>query len=534
MAIKTLTPLQLWQGYDPNEELPQLNIIDMCTSDGVTALKFVYTALNTSMGKTRISADVRYINSADVHPVIIYVEDGTGDIDMSEYIAAGYAVVVCDHLALRGAIYASDIEYAKLGAEGEHIRAKLGADNSALFIRSKVIRRLITALDALPMLAADKVALIGWDESCDIVWQVAAIDKRVGAIAAFLNCGGAEICAATEDEQLRWDIGCSVQANAKFVECNALISLATNSSKYNFDKTIDTIKQLKSGNTRIIINPQLAEQVYDNTISIIKFLKASIVSAAPLIAIPTLSASVTESALTVDFNVDSVMRDVLDVQVYYAYDNDELPEFRNWYAQSVGADMQGRGKAQIKTYSPDESVHIFVQANYKNGLTLSSEPCTVVPSELGEVTLSNRNNRIIYERKLGVSQFVEITNGKIIKSNSVKTIPGAMEILGITSDKGDILTYRIGEIKASNEDAILQFDIYSTAVDSCKLIITDYKRVKYTANVALKSSEEWHKIQLSTSDFKNSDMLSLKSWENVKSLCFIGACQYLINNILWI
>lgn len=542
MTIKTLTPMQLWADYDCAKDCMAINILGKTTVGEVTNVDFAYTAFITDGGISRVKARVRYIKPtvAAPLPVLIYIgNDGNNKMDLQPYIDAGYAVVTCDYLGIDGTVFAADIAYAKLGCEGEHLTAKSGADKTALFARSKVIRRLINAIDSLPALDVSRIALMGWGDACDIVWQVAAIDKRIGVIVPFLNSGWRNYDGEfdlTDDEKLRWDIGCSVQANAKFVDCKVLMCVATNNSKYNFDKLGDTIRLLKqSTECRVIISPQLADQVYDNTLTIIKYLKAVLVNSAPLIAVPTLNCDIDDDGkLMVNTRVDGAIRDVTDVQLFYSYDNDNHPQFRNWYAQSVGSDIQGLGRTSLKTFDAAESIHMFVIASYKNGLVVCSEPYKVVPSELGNVTTVKRNARIVYERKLGTSQFVIVTEGKLVNHDGIKLMPGALDILGVTAEKGSMLTYRIGEITGENNDSILQFDIYSTETDSCEITLIDVNKVEYTTFINIKSDEEWNKIQLHTNDFKSPDLVPLKSWDSVKCMLIKDAHKLLLNNILWV
>lgn len=539
MAIKTLTPMQLWADYDCDKDCMAINITATTEYGGITELDFAFTAMITDGGITRARANVKYIkpNNETSLPILIYLGNGNESFDFHPYIEAGYGIVECDFLGINGTVFASDVNYAKLGNEGDHLTAKLGADQTALFIRSKIIRRLISALHALPMLDSSRIALMGWGESCDIVWQVAAIDRRVGVIVPFLNSGWRKNSdeSLTDDERLRWDIGCSVQANAKFVDCKVLLCVATNNSEYSFDKLGDTIKLLKpSAECRVIISPQLDNQVYDDTITIIKYIKAVLVNTAPLIDIPTLNCIATDGKLAVNTRVDGAIRDVIDVQLYYSYDNDSYPQFRNWYAQSVGSDIQGLGCTTLKVYDINETIHLFIIASYKNGLKVCSEPYKCIPSELGNINTVKRNTRIVYERKMGTSQFVEMTNGSIIKPDGIKLMPGALDILGVTTDNGDILTYRIGEIIGENNESILQFDLFTTQLDSCEIVLIDVNKSHYTANYSVRSHDEWNKAQLRTNDFKGDDLVPLKSWDSIKCMIIKNADKILLNNIIWV
>ena len=55
----------------------------------------------------------------------------------------------------------------------------------------------------------------------------------------------------------------------------------------------------------------------------------------------------------------------------------------------------------------------------------------------------------------------------------------------------------------------------------------------YTAKVKLKK-DKWQKCSLKLFDFKDQNLVPLKSWRDVKKLAFIDANGVLLNNIIWV
>lgn len=536
MKIKTLTPTQLWESYDPSEKGIELSILNILRKESVVEMNIAFSA-KLGSDKTRAKARVLYPTSGEVFPVILAVDDGY--LPENKLIESGFAIVYCDFSGHNGTIYGDSVKFAEYGNEGDHITAKLGADNSAVFVRAKLMRRLITAVESLPMLDSSAIAVTAWGNNANIAWQTAAMDKRVKALLPMLNFGWLDVCeldqTLTDDEIIRWNIGCSIQAYAKFVECKILILLSTNNKVFKFDKLNDTIKALNpNAQYSLYVSPQTDEQLYECDETVIKFLKAALISDKSLIAAPKTTYSIAENQLNIGIEVDNTLSEIREVLLFYTYGGEDGAEYRSWRFVQVGCDITGRGRTEISVYDSTLNVYCYALANYKNGVTLCSEPMCIENDDIKEVVVKTTKKRIIYERKLGVSQFVEVNPDTRYVIPSIRLEMGAFDILGITTDNPIIKSYRIGEISNENNESILQMDVFSSEANEFTVGLITCEGVEYSATVSINNNADWQKLQFNVSDFKDSELHSMKIWSNVKCMKIYNANKILFNNILWV
>lgn len=536
MKIRTLTPTQLWESYDPSEKGIELSILSTSKKEGFVEMNIAFSA-KLGSDKTRAKARVLYPFGDNVYPVILAVDHGY--LPEKKLIDSGFAIVYCDFSGRNGTVYGDSVKYAEYGNEGEHITAKLGADNSAVFIRAKLMRRLITAVESLPMLDSNAIAVTAWGNDANIAWQTAAMDKRVKALLPMLNFGWLDVRelddTLTEDEIIRWNIGCSIQAYAKFVECKILILLSTNNKSFKFDKLNDTINALNpNAQYSLYVSPQTDEQLYECDETVIKFLKAALVSDKVLISAPKINYSIAENQLNIGIEVDNSLSEIKEVLLFYTYGGNDGAEYRSWRFVQVGCDITGRGRTEISIYDNALNVYCYARANYKNGVTLCSEPMCIDSDDMKDVNVKSSKKRIIYERKIGVSQFVEENPDSRYVTPSIRLEMGAFDILGIATDNPIIKSYRIGEISNENNESILQMDVFSSEANEFIVGLITADGAEYTASVTLENNTDWQKLQFNVSDFKDIELHSMKNWSDVKCMKIYRADKILFNNILWV
>lgn len=536
MKIKTLTPTQLWESYDPTEKGIELSILNTSRRDGFVEMSIAFSA-RLGSDKTRAKARVLYPYGGNVHPVILAVDDGY--LPEKKLIDSGFAIVYCDFSGRNGTVYGESVKYAEYGNEGDHITAKLGADNSAVFVRSKLMCRLITAVEALPLLDSNAIAVTAWGNDANIAWQAAAMDKRVKALMPMLNFGWMDVReldnTLTEDEIIRWNIGCSIQAYAKFIECKILILLSTNNKIFKFDKLNDTINALNpNAKFSLYVSPQTDEQLYECDETVVKFLKAALVSDKALIKAPQINYSIVENQLNIGIEVDNSLSEINEVLLFYTYGGEVGAEYRSWRFLQVGCDLTGRGRAEINVYDNALNVYCFACVIYKNGVTLSSIPMCIDSDDIKDVNVKSSKKRIIYERKIGVSQFVEVNPDTRYVTPSIRLEMGAFDILGIATDNPIIKSYRIGEISNENNESILQMDVFSSKAKEFTVGLITVDGIEYTASQTIDNDTDWQKLQFNVSDFKDIELHSMKSWSDVKCMKIYHADMILFNNILWV
>ncbi|MGN0771206.1 MAG: hypothetical protein ACI4MI_01330 [Christensenellales bacterium] len=545
-----LTPVQLWEDYDPQAQPLEASFQQFEDKGSYFYLQGYFNGDKYDDGVVRIFFNGR-IPKDECKKVAILVDDYDGNRDESAFVGLinqGFGYIFFDYCGEKPGKrhytkYPKSVDYANLCRAGEHLdHAIPTAKDTCHFVWTKVCRRVVTLATQL-LGKSVQIYLIGLRKGSTIAWQTAGMDGRISGLVATLNAGWEEYGdyhkfsdndIVLSDERARWLAGCAPQTYARFIKCPTLFIGASNSDLTPVDRLENTLNVIAEKNMlKKCICVGHCNSVDITAVKLVmKWLQAT--SCGDLLPhSPKMSLCVKDGRLMANVEFDTSVA-VSERYVYYSYDELD-PKLRNWNKISVD---EGADSVVIPVYANNERVYAYAQITYAEGYSLS---CLLRTYEVGEDELTFtplKRSQIIYERKKGTSDWIAEQGDSFEVSKSPVMQKGALDIMGITAESGDLTTYTLGEDKYfADDDNLLQFDTFcpQERVLEIELVVeVCSKTARYVAFVKLGDGEAWQKHAIEKQRFKTADMLPLKSWKGVKKLTFKSIGGVLINNILWV
>ena len=554
MEIKTLTPVQLWQDFDNYCTPINMSIVGYNIVDNIAVTEYFFTAFNTMDGEVRVYAKTFCRPKSINNPTILFIDEFDLDDNFSQalpFINLGYTLVYFDYKGIDAnkelyTHYPNSLDYGNYSKSGLHLNtAKFGAQHSSLFLWSKIARRTISFIESLPTCDSSRIIGISNNSGANILWQVAGTDNRLSAIIPIYNTGFSEYNGNTTDysslniddatERNRWVIGLAVPSYAKFVNCPVIFVGASNSRTYDYISLSNTINMLPSStyNAEIITIGADKNLDYRTPTTIISMLD-NINNGKENYKTPTLTRSINNGVFYYDINVDVKLASILKVELHLSY-GDTPSAVRNWRTQSVGMGMDGNGRVAVKVYDLKEKVLATATIIYTNGVIISTQLDSFIPSNTSNDALKSiKNNRIIYERSLGTRAFFTKKDELIINPDDISLKNGPLDIAGLTSYCNELVCYNIGDITDKGVDNTLQFDCFHSETKTFDIKLTDINLFDYFATITIGGTDEWIKVTLDAQDFKDKTLKPLRTWADIKVVSFVNAENVLFNNIIWI
>lgn len=552
MDNKILTPLQIWQDYDPEAAPLQISFTDFRKQNGRISFKAFFNGDNFADGAPRIFVSGSYPTSVSPK-IVVYIKDLAGTPPPPKFVQAfidgGFGFVSFDYNADNAdattrSRYPESVRYGESAFCESHLSvAEPTAKDSCQYLWTTVTRRVITLVKTLSKDC--KIVLIGAREGADMLWQTAAMDKRVDAAVSINNAGWREYDElfrfdenaepiSINDERERWFAGCASQTYARYVECPCLLVCGSNNPITSIDRVENTLSLIENDRVYCTICPNtgllLPQYALSTQVNFVGYFD----SKAPILKnSPSLEMRIEDDLLVADISVDAPLA-AKEISVLYAFD--ELDgTIRNW--NKIILPQNGCKRCEIPVAERAQCAFAFVNVEYDDGTVLSSfEDYFKLPQNVKRAL--TRKTHIIYERKNGVGCFVADNSNHYLSCTAPFLKAGAYDILGITCDDADITTYSVGEDKyLKTDESLLQFDAFSQTTTTVEVRVCNKengKKVYYTAICTVNGDGEWTKCSLSPSSFKTKTLSPLKGWSNIKSLSFHKINGVLFKNILWV
>ena len=554
METKTLTPVQLWQDFNNYSTPINMSIVGYNIVDDIAITEYFFTAFSVADGDVRVYAKTFCRPKSENNPVIFYVDEFYVDFEFEyarPYIKLGYTVVTFDFKGKDAnqnlyTKYPASLNYGNIASSGDHLlTAKHGAQNSSLFLWSKITRRVISFIEELPTCDASRIVGASTNTGANILWQVAGTDTRLRAMITFYNTGFSDfngnlpskknLDIDAEAERNRWVIGLAVPSYAKFVTCPVIFVGTSNSRDYDYISLSNTLSMLPNDTYHAEIitigtDKNLDARAHPALISMIDNAVNDRENSRP----PAVVMSVDNSSIFFDITADIRFSSILKVEFHVSY-GDIPSAIRNWKTQNVSMGMDGIGRIAVKVYDLNERIYTTATIIYTDGFIISAPLTSFVPADLDTDIVKNiKNNRIIFERKLGTRAFFIRNKELFIDPDRIALASGPLDILGVSSDYNELICYNIGDILNKGVDNTLQFDCYSELLRTFTLKLTDRDLVEYSMPLTVGGTDEWIKMTLDAQEFKDINLMTLRSWKDIKAISFVDAEGIIFNNIIWI
>ena len=473
MENTILTPLQIWQDYDPEASPLQISFTHFRKQGGFISFEAFFNADGFKDGAPRIFASGSFPVSSSPK-IAIYIKDGTRSPSPSvlseAYTGRGFGYIEFDYNATnedsaRRSRYPESVKYGEAEFSNGHFSvADPTAKDSCQYLWTTVTRRVITLAKTLSRDC--KIILVGAREGADMLWQTAAMDKRVDAVVSINNAGWREYSDTFRfdedaeplqmtDQLERWFAGCASQTYARYVECPVLLLCGSNNAITSVDRVENTLSLIDNDRVYCTICPNTGLLMPQYSLSTQLNFVDLFDNKAPLLKkSPGLTLSAENGKAIAFITVDAPLA-TKEISVWYAFDEQDST-IRNW--NKIILPQNGCKRCEIPVAENAECVFAFVNAEYEDGTVLSSfESYFRLPE--GIEREKTRRTHIIYERKNGVGSFVADNASSYLCTTAPFLKAGAYDILGITCDDADITTYSVGEDKyLRTDESLLQFD----------------------------------------------------------------------------
>ncbi len=345
-----LAPTQLWKNYDPYFEPLRPSYLKFEETDNYYEVAGYINGDKYGATYTRIYVYGYMPKETSNNVNIIFINDvldKTFSADsLKAYADAGYGVFTFDYIgktedAENYTLYPTPIAYANYIVAGEHLtHATPTAKDTSMFIWNTVCMKVISLVKQL---RGDdcKIILSGYKTGADIALQVAAIDKRVNAVASFLNLGWKDYRnypklasnqqMKIDDERKRWFAGCATESYLKFIKCPTLCVTTTNCSITSLDRIQDSIAILKANKVSCSLSVLmgLSDSVSFRARSLLYGWVSALAQDKKMPKNPDLELKIDKNGIVnAQINVDNSL-DIDEVIIHYSYD--ELDSsLRSW------------------------------------------------------------------------------------------------------------------------------------------------------------------------------------------------------------
>ena len=554
MAENIITPLRLWQDFDPmREKLDVSFVASESVGEDIVRFGCYFTSEKTHDGVVRAYATIYFSPHNVQNPTLLFVPDYYAKtIDFSflrTTIGDGYNIVIIDYTGKEEennyTHYPPSLSYCNIVESGSHLyKAIPTARDTCLYNWSKVVRRCITLVEDLEFLNSD-IALIGIKEGANMMWQVGGVDDRVKTLIPVINAGWlgdtdkiGEDGYELDDERERWIAACTPEVYAQFAHCPVFFLGASNSTITAFDRVRDTFDLLVGVEHNMVIASDSANQIQMTGLITLERWMDHVFKGTSFPEQPVLRYEVREGKLEIYIESDGTI-DLQEIVLNYSYGNTDS-EFRFWNKKMLSVDFSGRSYTTLDVYDGDEVITVFANVYYKDGSSVSSDSMNIYLEDEEVDTIKYRNERILFERKHGVRNFIIENDGFIADKSLLKMEAGPYDIQGITVEDGFISTYIVGDKRYKGLDGtLLQCDLYSAEARDVEVILytmddeTDEKD-SYSALVHLEGGEMWQKVALVAHDFTNKRHQHLLGWQNIKKLTIKNSAKVLLSNMVWV
>lgn len=536
MAVKFLTPVQLWQDFDPTSAPLDISVEYNTETDGTRVKGAYFTAVTEGDESVRAFAEVKSSAASPKRAILCVMNSGDQAAyaeGFEELLKRGFAVMTVDVSGVpdesgRAARYSDGFSYASFAAgEPDRFLAAPSAKNSPVYLWAKIARRAITLLDYFyPKV---KVAVMGAKTAADVAWQVAASDNRVSALVALLGDYSEPPVAEDGDSSNAdsYTMAISAKSAARLVKCPCLLATASNLHGGDVEKINEVASQIPTSRAfALVITPRLNAQIdADDLIATYKWLDRTMKGdASPEIA---LTSSLDEGTLSFALSSDIKAQSAC---LYVAY-NHTRPEYRHWHEVPMKKHEDGSFSAEIPVWEGDREVYAYATAAFAGGLTYASRALDTlvtspVPYHTSQFLLDTESDHGFYADN-SARTFVSFK-----KDFAVAACPdGVPGFCG----KGVLRTNILSERGRYETAAALHISVYSKDEDEVRVILVKEEEgalVDYVA-ICRVEGDEWTRLSLKTDDFKTAELIPMKDWDDLYGIILPDTDDKYYNNFLW-
>ncbi len=536
MAIKFLTPVQLWQDFDPVSEPLDISV-SYSEQEGAITIKGAYfTAIKEGEEQVRAFAEVK--TQADKPKkalVCVLTEKNQSALadSFDELLKRGFAVMTVDVSGIadekgNAAKYSPAFSYASYAAGvPDRFLASPSAKNSPVFLWAKIVRRAITLIEYFyPKI---KVSVMGARTAADVAWQVAAADERIAALLALLgDYSEPPVSEGDSSNADSYTMALSAKSAARRITCPCLIATCANARGGDVEKISEVANQMQEGVPfALTVSPRLNDQIREaDLFSTYKWLDKTMKGEpAPEIR---LSASQEEDEM--NFTLNAPIGKVQAASLFACY-NGRPPEYRHWHEFPMKKHEDGSFTASVPVWEGDREIFAYASVSAPGGLYFATKGVGTLCSSLTRYHVS----QFLLDTASDHGFYSDNSKETFLSYEGDFAIEDAPDGVPGFTGKGCLRTNILSESDRYEPASSLHISVYSkkdAEIRVCLLKEEGDAVACYTAQVSVEG-EEWTRLSLETDDFKTDELIPMKDWTGLLGIVLPDTDDTYYNNFLW-
>ena len=527
---ETMTPPEIWRGYDPRAEPLDEEVLRTWSEDGVEYKEVYFNGEKFDGKYVRIYGIYAAPAGGRNLPALLHIHGGGQTVNeawLKEFAGRGYAVLTFNWGGKwpnreRFTLW-NDVPNGNHKERTGHRVTLPSPRSDAFFLWTQAAMRAVTYLERQAEVDGDRIGAFGISMGGTIMWNM-AFDPRIKAGCAIYGAGWNTYrhmdpkyiigySAPTPGENdLRWRRSMAPEASAPYVHFPMLFLSASNDHHGDMDRAEDSLKLIPEGVPRAwALTPRFRHHIGADFIhNLPVWMDVHLKGKRSWPAHPKTELRVGENRAPLFALKPDRHEEVEKVEVFYALENPYSVN-RHWRDGQV-RESDDTYLASTPVMNVDEYLFIFANVTYKSGIVISSPLQAVIPAELGAVATMGAPSRVFYEGSEGLDGWVCPSWGTdpipVHAQKRLMTAVGPEGKPGFTVDRVNPLTYAPGDPGfRAPKGAALQFDIKTEQGEDFTVKLHRNYSIAgadtSSADVTLGGDRGWQTVTLTGSDFLN-------------------------------
>jgi len=528
--VVTMSPHEIWEGYDPRQEPLDEEILESWTEDGIVYKEVYFNGEKFDGKYVRIYGVYAAPKGGENLPGLLHIHGGGQTANTSwlkELAGRGYVVMTFNW----GGEWPNRKRYTLWnGVENGDHKKRTGREvtlptprGDSYYLWTQASMRALTYLESQPEVNPDKIGAYGISMGGSIMWNI-AFDPRIQAGCAIYGAGwntytyedtrysiGMPEHKPSEND-LRWRASLAPEASAPYIKFPMLFLSSSNDRHGYMDRAEQSLALIPEGVPRAwALTPRLRHHIgLDFIHDLPAWFDVYLKGEGSWPDNPETAIASGQDGVPVFTVKPANTQDVMKVEVFYGLET-PFAVNRHWRNAEVreSADVYS---AATPVMNADEYLFAFANIFYKSGIVISSPLEAVIASKIGARATIKTPSRVFYDGKEGVGNWTRNSTGtdpipgRIDKR--LKAVVGPEGKPGFTAIGVSPFTYAPSDPEfRAPKGASLKFDIKTEAGEdfSVKLHknywVADFNT--YSCKVKLDADSGWQTVTLSPSRFQN-------------------------------
>ena len=533
-----LTLEKLWEGFDPNAEELDVDVINVSETDGIVTKRLYFTGRTVDGGKSRVYGVVCNKATRSTRPAVLIINNFNKQMDekvLFDFAKRGFVAMAIDYVGAREAglytLYPDCLSYCNASAGQDPFNVVTTAKEIKLYEYALNSRRAVSYL--LGNEKVNGVSVFAVSKGVDVGTMVMGTDDRItnGILALgriwrnypeFVAAEGKDTLAKQIEYDYKsqsWMLGLAPQTYILQIKVPLYIIISANSFYTNVRNANKSFVRVNCV-SKLLILPKSPDYIPTKyTSGVVKWLKGNYESD---------SAEIVASREGGNYRL-KVLTNVPLERITMWYTINAVGRGKHWVKANLTEDKAGSYSAEIDLYEPNCKVLAFAQIDGEVPVTTRLFEDTVTVTNLKKV------NNIIFNASSGHELPPVCTTGEWWNVDlTPKFAKGPMNIVGAIGKAH--ASFAINDTtQRYNSSFTLGFDVYSATKQNIK-VTAICKFGEQNDCYQLSSSVfggKWERIMFEKEKFhREFDGRQLSEKDKVDGFIISADNDFIINNIL--